>query len=61
MGKTPVSVIIPVRNEAENLERCLPALAWADEAKQHYAEEHNGGWGTFLDRLAGLLAKRHKG
>jgi glycosyltransferase involved in cell wall biosynthesis len=31
MGKTPVSVIIPVRNEAENLERCLPALAWADE------------------------------
>ena len=31
MGKIPVSVIIPVKNEAENLERCLPALAWADE------------------------------
>ena len=29
--KTPVSVIVPVKNEAENLERCLPALAWADE------------------------------
>ncbi len=29
--KTPVSVIIPVKNEAENLKRCLPALAWADE------------------------------
>jgi glycosyltransferase involved in cell wall biosynthesis len=28
---TPVSVIVPVKNEAENLERCLPALAWADE------------------------------
>jgi glycosyltransferase involved in cell wall biosynthesis len=29
--KTPVSVMIPVKNEAENLKRCLPALAWADE------------------------------
>jgi len=29
--KAPVSVIVPVKNEAENLERCLPALAWADE------------------------------
>ena len=24
-------MIIPVKNEAENLRRCLPALAWADE------------------------------
>jgi glycosyltransferase involved in cell wall biosynthesis len=30
-GKTPVSVIVPVKNEAENLLRCLPALDWADE------------------------------
>ncbi len=27
----PVSVIVPVKNEAENLRRCLPALWWADE------------------------------
>ena len=27
----PVSVIVPVKNEEENLRRCLPALAWADE------------------------------
>ncbi len=27
----PVSVIVPVKNEADNLRRCLPALAWADE------------------------------
>jgi glycosyltransferase involved in cell wall biosynthesis len=27
----PVSVIVPVKNEAENLRRCLPALTWADE------------------------------
>ncbi len=30
-GKAPISVIVPVKNEAENLARCLPALAWADE------------------------------
>ena len=29
--KAPLSVIVPVKNEAENLKRCLPALAWADE------------------------------
>jgi glycosyltransferase involved in cell wall biosynthesis len=31
--KTPVSVIVPVKNEAGNLRRCLPALAWADEVQ----------------------------
>lgn len=31
LAKAPVSVIVPVKNEAENLRRCLPALAWADE------------------------------
>ncbi len=30
-GNAPISVIVPVKNEAENLARCLPALAWADE------------------------------
>jgi len=30
-GKAPISVIVPVKNEADNLRRCLPALAWADE------------------------------
>ncbi|MDX2039284.1 MAG: glycosyltransferase family 2 protein [Isosphaeraceae bacterium] len=30
-AKAAISVIVPVKNEAANLERCLPALAWADE------------------------------
>lgn len=30
-ARAAVSVIVPVKNEAENLRRCLPALAWADE------------------------------
>ena len=29
--KAPVSVIVPVKNEAQNLKRCLPTLEWADE------------------------------
>ncbi len=30
-GTAPVSVVVPVKNEAENLRRCLPSLSWADE------------------------------
>ncbi len=30
-NRAKVSVIVPVKNEAGNLRRCLPALAWADE------------------------------
>ena len=29
--KVALSVLVPVKNEASNLRRCLPALAWADE------------------------------
>lgn len=27
----PVSIIVPIKNEASNLERCLASVAWADE------------------------------
>ena len=33
-------------------------LAWPDAEKQRYADEHREGWGEFLDRLAGVVAKR---
>lgn len=29
--RVPVSFIVPVKNEASNLERCLSAILWADE------------------------------
>jgi uncharacterized protein YndB with AHSA1/START domain len=32
--------------------------AWPDEEKERYADEHQGGWGEYLDRLTTLLAKR---
>ncbi|MGI9113630.1 MAG: glycosyltransferase [Chthoniobacterales bacterium] len=30
-SKVPVSVIVPIKNEATNLPRCLEAVQWADE------------------------------
>jgi uncharacterized protein YndB with AHSA1/START domain len=31
---------------------------WPDEEKQRYADEHQAGWGVFLDRLTTVVAKR---
>ncbi len=34
---------------------------WSDEDMERYAEEHQGGWAEYLDRLAGVLAARRPG
>jgi glycosyltransferase involved in cell wall biosynthesis len=31
MPKVPVSILIPIKNEAQNLPRCLGSVSWADE------------------------------
>jgi uncharacterized protein YndB with AHSA1/START domain len=49
------------RTRLRVVESGLDLLAWPDEEKDRYADEHNGGWATFLDRLAGLLVKRPRG
>lgn len=36
-------------------------LAWPDSEKDRYADEHNGGWGDFLNRLADLFATHRMG
>jgi glycosyltransferase involved in cell wall biosynthesis len=30
-ARAPVSVLVPIRNEAENLPRCLNSVQWAEE------------------------------
>lgn len=30
-GKVPLSVLVPIKNEAQNLARCLQSVSWADE------------------------------
>jgi uncharacterized protein YndB with AHSA1/START domain len=32
-------------------------LPWSDAEKQRYADEHGGGWPTFLDRLVTVVGK----
>jgi uncharacterized protein YndB with AHSA1/START domain len=49
------------RTRLRVVESGVELLSWADEEKDRYAAEHNGGWAKFLDRLAGLLAERPKG
>jgi uncharacterized protein YndB with AHSA1/START domain len=34
---------------------------WPDAEKQRYADEHQEGWGEFLDRLVNVLAKGESG
>jgi uncharacterized protein YndB with AHSA1/START domain len=36
-------------------------LAWPEDEKGRYADEHRGGWAEYLDRLARLLVKRRSG
>ncbi len=31
LEKVPVSILVPIKNEAENLPRCLQSIQWADE------------------------------
>jgi glycosyltransferase involved in cell wall biosynthesis len=50
MNKIPISVIVPIKNEAANLPRCLDSIQWVDEilvvdsqstdASAQIAEEH---------------------
>lgn len=49
-SRVPVSILIPIKNEAGNLPRCLASVAWADEifvvdsqstdGSQQIAEQH---------------------
>lgn len=49
------------RTRLKVAESGLELHSWPDAEKDRYAEEHRGGWGTFMDRLAGLLAENKTG
>jgi uncharacterized protein YndB with AHSA1/START domain len=42
-------------------ERGHELLDWPDAEKERYADEHQGGWAEYLDRLAHIVAKRRSG
>jgi uncharacterized protein YndB with AHSA1/START domain len=46
------------RTRLRVVESGLESLAWPEAEKERYADEHRGGWGEFLDRLATVVAKR---
>ena len=46
------------RTHLRVVESGLELLAWPVGDKQRFADEHRGGWATFMDRLARLLAER---
>jgi uncharacterized protein YndB with AHSA1/START domain len=49
------------RTRLKVAESGLELHSWPDAEKDRYAEEHRGGWGTFMARLAGLLAENKTG
>jgi uncharacterized protein YndB with AHSA1/START domain len=44
----------PERTHLRVVESGHELLAWTDDEKERYADEHNGGWADHLHRLAGL-------
>ena len=46
------------RTRLRVVESGVALLAWPVGDKERFADEHRGGWGMFLDRLARLLAER---
>jgi glycosyltransferase involved in cell wall biosynthesis len=51
----PVSVIVPIRNEAENLPRCLTSIAWADEIFVVDSQSSDGSQGIAQDHGAKVV------
>jgi uncharacterized protein YndB with AHSA1/START domain len=57
-------ILVPIGGERTRLkvaESGIERRSWPDAEKDRYAEEHRGGWSTFMDRLAGLLAEHQMG
>jgi uncharacterized protein YndB with AHSA1/START domain len=49
------------RTQLQVIESGHELREWPEDEKDRYAQEHNGGWATYLDRLAQLLLQRRSG
>ncbi len=49
------------RTRLRVVERDHELRAWPESDKQRYADEHQGGWGEYLERLVQVLATRQSG
>jgi uncharacterized protein YndB with AHSA1/START domain len=51
----------PERTHLRVVESGHELLPWPETEQDRYAEEHNGGWANYLDRLAELFVGRRMG
>src|ERR1051325_4330372 len=59
--KVPVSILIPIRNEAANLPRCLDSVAWADEIFVVDSQSTDGSQRIAEDRGATVVQFQFNG
>jgi glycosyltransferase involved in cell wall biosynthesis len=59
--KVPVSVLVPIRNEAANLRRCLDSIRWADEIFVVDSQSTDGSPGIAQEHGAHVVQFRFNG
>jgi glycosyltransferase involved in cell wall biosynthesis len=59
--KVPVSVLVPIRNEAANLRRCLDSIRWADEIFVVDSQSTDGSLGIAQEHGAHVVQFRFNG
>jgi glycosyltransferase involved in cell wall biosynthesis len=57
-ARVPVSILIPIRNEAANLPRCLASVAWADEVFVVDSQSTDGS-GAIAEKAGAKVAQFH--
>ena len=55
-SKVPVSILIPIKNEAANLPRCLAAISWADEI--FVVDSHSTDGSQAIAEKAGAIVRQ---
>ncbi|HVF70548.1 MAG TPA: glycosyltransferase family 2 protein [Chthoniobacterales bacterium] len=60
-NRVPVSVLIPIKNEAANLRRCLDSVAWADEVFVVDSQSTDGSIAIAEERGASVVQFQFNG